>query len=451
MSERAVPPTLPELEANLARLLGDARPSPAFVAELERELRASQPIAVSTWPARLSVALGTLALTVVLALALAVIGRWRMPLPSAVSTATAAATPMGGALTLQDDQDCGVRFLRPGEWVLVRASSDCASRFYAAPGSTGSADRLVLQPINYRVVDEQTAGGPGAVAQYAAFQQDSTLDGWTRRVERIWAGIYVTATLEYSAPDARVYAVQQSSVDEIDLVGLKVSQGQPLALMLEARGAFANLDRLRAEHIWDEFPAMVNSLSASGQTAPSGTPVASATVPAGSAHAACLSGVSPVALSALPAATTHAGWKHYVLPLEPLGLDVPPDWQLAVLANDLCLSPQAAPQVALIIRFRGPNDAADIVQAAETAGDVTHRGSASILGQTVVRSLLVYHGKDKAVLYNAGAEIKTPEIALTARLDDFGPDYDAAALPLDVQAIADQIVATLTTQASAPK
>ena len=44
MSGRPVPPTQPELEANLTRLWGEAQPRPAFVAELERELRASQPI-----------------------------------------------------------------------------------------------------------------------------------------------------------------------------------------------------------------------------------------------------------------------------------------------------------------------------------------------------------------------------------------------------------------------
>ena len=239
-------------------------------------------------------ALGAIALIAVLVIALAVSGRWRALLPNAVSTATAAATPLGGALTPQDDPGCGVRFLRPGEWVLLRASSDCASRFYAAPGSsTTKPDRLVLQAINYRVVAEQTPGGPGAIAQYWAFQRDSTLDGWSRQLERMWAGIYVTATLEYSTPDARVYALRPSTGNEIDLIGLKVDQGQPLALGLSAYGAYANMDRLRAEHIWDEYLDMVNSLAASGPTAPTGTPLAAPTVPAGSAHAACLSGVRP--------------------------------------------------------------------------------------------------------------------------------------------------------------
>jgi hypothetical protein len=123
---------------------------------------------------------------------------------------------------------------------------------------------------------------------------------------------------------------------------------------------------------------------------------------------------------------------------------------LVVVPNALCLAPTASPQVALTIGYRGLIEDKNIVRSGVGAGDLITRGTAIILGKTVPRIVLVYQGKDKAILYNYATEINTPQIVLTASLDDWRTDYDAAVLTPTLQTTADQIVATLATVTPSP-
>jgi hypothetical protein len=180
------------------------------------------------------------------------------------------------------------------------------------------------------------------------------------------------------------------------------------------------------------------------------TPVTSPTSDAWRPFTGCSAGSTPVSRSALPAASSHLGWKHFTVPDYNFAIDMPPDRQLVVVPNALCLAPQASPQVALTIGYRGPIEDVNIVRSGVGAGDLITRGTAIILGKTVPRIVLVYQGKDKAILYNYATEINTPQIVLTASLDDWRTDYDAAVLTPTLQTTADQIVATLATVTLSP-
>lgn len=180
------------------------------------------------------------------------------------------------------------------------------------------------------------------------------------------------------------------------------------------------------------------------------SPVTSPTSDAWHPFIGCSAGSTPVSRSALPAASSHLGWKHFTVPDYSFAIDVPPDWQLVVVPNALCLAPEASPQVALTIGYRGPIEDVNIVRSGVGAGDLITRGTAIILGKTVPRIVLVYQGQDKAILYNYATEINTPQIVLTASLDDWRTHYDAAVLIPTLQTTADQIVATLATVTLSP-
>jgi hypothetical protein len=146
--------------------------------------------------------------------------------------------------------------LRPEKWQAE--ASEC--RWYAPPGSQDQADRLALRVSNYQVLAQQMSGG--TIAQYEAFKQESSLEGWTSLIEHMWLQTNVAFTLEKMLPQARIYVLDPGTGDSLILAAQAVDQEQPLALGLYAYGAYADLARLRSQHVWDDFVTMVNSVRA---------------------------------------------------------------------------------------------------------------------------------------------------------------------------------------------
>jgi hypothetical protein len=57
--------------------------------------------------------------------------------------------------------------------------------------------------------------------------------------------------------------------------------------------------------------------------------------------------------------------------------------------------------------------------------------------------ILVYQGRDKAILYNNGTEIRVGDKVFTLELSDFSQDYDSIDLPDKIKAASDGIVGSL--------
>lgn len=106
----------------------------------------------------------------------------------------------------------------------------------------------------------------------------------------------------------------------------------------------------------------------------------------------------------------------------------------------ICLRPQSARDVTLVIGFRHSAENVMITRSGTGAGDVNQQGTLNFLGQKVSRDVLVYKDVPKAVLYNSATEIKVGDLIFTVSLDDFSSDYEAAKLSGEVQTIADKIV-----------
>jgi hypothetical protein len=56
--------------------------------------------------------------------------------------------------------------------------------------------------------------------------------------------------------------VRSPGSSDLQVVALTTNQEQPLVVGLNAAGEYADLERLRNEHLWDDFVTMVNSLGA---------------------------------------------------------------------------------------------------------------------------------------------------------------------------------------------
>ncbi len=105
----------------------------------------------------------------------------------------------------------------------------------------------------------------------------------------------------------------------------------------------------------------------------------------------------------------------------------------------------------LVIRYRSINEETVINSGGVAAGDFETRGMVTFLGEEITRVVLVYEGLDKAVLYNATAEIQAGDLVFTIRFEDLDEDYDAIVIPKAFQAEVDGIVSSFAfTDSSVP-
>lgn len=156
----------------------------------------------------------------------------------------------------QADGLCGYRILRPEMWTA--SESEC--RAYVLPDAQDRNNQLMLRVANYQVRAQQQT--EGILAQYELFKQNPSLEGWTKSVEQMWERNGIASTLEDTLPQAKIYSLRSPDSSDVQIIALAIDQEQPLVLSLNASGEYADLDRLRNEHLWDDFVAMVNSLSA---------------------------------------------------------------------------------------------------------------------------------------------------------------------------------------------
>lgn len=170
------------------------------------------------------------------------------------------ASSLIGSFVIQVAKD--YQMLQPLGWEAVDHGT---SYSYVAPGSRGASDGIELQVVNYAA---QFANRPQttslASAEWLAFQQNPTLSGWTAAMVLSWPSLGLQPVELRELPEAIIYTYEfpNSHPPARALVAYKVDRGQPLGVMLTAKGAYADLDRLQREGLLDDFVTMVESLRA---------------------------------------------------------------------------------------------------------------------------------------------------------------------------------------------
>jgi hypothetical protein len=144
------------------------------------------------------------------------------------------------------------------------------------------------------------------------------------------------------------------------------------------------------------------------------------------------SGISP--------SQAYPGWDRYVDAEYGFSFSFPSDWILVEGDNYVCLFPQAAQEMILVVGFKRATETVPIHRSGVGEGDLIPRGTVRFLGQTLTRDVLVYQGKNKAVLYNNAMETQIDDLVFTLSMDDFRTDYFSAILPADIQRTADKII-----------
>jgi hypothetical protein len=144
-------------------------------------------------------------------------------------------------------------------------------------------------------------------------------------------------------------------------------------------------------------------------------------------------------------ADPYAGWTTYTNEAYGFSFKYPltfgiPHWELS---EDDHVVKLCKGTTCLVISYVG-QDEDIILRSGVPAGTLVERGTVDTLGQTVSRSVLVYEGKDKAVLYNGARHIEAGGLRFLASLNEFGRiDYKDVELPAELQIEVDTIVASL--------
>ena len=148
----------------------------------------------------------------------------------------------------------------------------------------------------------------------------------------------------------------------------------------------------------------------------------------------------------IPTTGTYWDWPRYLHTVYRFVFAVPPGWTVSPLgANFIQISAPFTPDVKVTIGVRWADEDVRIQRTGVPEGDLVQAGRVPFWGDEITKSILVYEGKDKAVLYNNGTEFSVGgNRFFTLGLGDFGLDYAAVDLTNYIET-ADDIVGSITT------
>ena len=143
----------------------------------------------------------------------------------------------------------------------------------------------------------------------------------------------------------------------------------------------------------------------------------------------------------------YEGWVDYTNAEYGFSFRYPPDWTLAEVTDPAHTMKDhsvvlSAPDAVLEIGFKRASEDMPITRTGVGAGDFFTRGMVPFLGEQVARQVLVFKGKDMAVLYDSAGEVWRNDLVFTLGLDYVGDFADETVLREDVQAMADMVVAS---------
>jgi hypothetical protein len=131
----------------------------------------------------------------------------------------------------------------------------------------------------------------------------------------------------------------------------------------------------------------------------------------------------------------YENWHIYTNLIYGFSFSFPADWN--VYTRDHSVWIRQGKQ-GLIIGVRWPDEDVQIQRTGVGAGELMSEGSIDFLGRELSRTVLVYEGNDKSVLYDSAVGIEVDGRIFTISLDYF--DDPSLVLSQEVQATADEIL-----------
>lgn len=177
--------------------------------------------------------------------------------PKPPSTIPQPKSSLIGRFLWQEDGPYAYAMLRPAGWL----SGENNIRVYLPPGASDPSE-LSLMVMNLSVF-EKNGLDQFYIEPWTLFQQNPSLSSWTRAMEYAWEQTGTMGNIEriQSLGQAVVYAIHGEG-GYLRLTAYAVNQGQPLIVVLDTQGAFANIVQLKESGLLEDFLTMVGSVRA---------------------------------------------------------------------------------------------------------------------------------------------------------------------------------------------
>lgn len=155
--------------------------------------------------------------------------------------------------------------------------------------------------------------------------------------------------------------------------------------------------------------------------------------------------LSPTPSVIIPTTGTYRDWPRYLHTVYRFVFAVPPGWTASPLgANFIQISAPFTPGIKVTIGVRWADEDVRIQRTGVPAGELVQAGMVPFWGDEISKSILVFEGRDKAVLYNNGTEFRVGgNRVFTLGLGASGLDYAAVNL-INFIETADAIVGSIT-------
>ncbi|MBN2006675.1 MAG: hypothetical protein JXA21_25200 [Anaerolineae bacterium] len=149
--------------------------------------------------------------------------------------------------------------------------------------------------------------------------------------------------------------------------------------------------------------------------------------------------------TAQPAADAFPGWERYDNQDYGFSLSYPKAWKLTEDTNALYLTRELPDQtLQLRVAYRFLSEDVDLWgRTGIQAGELEMRGVVRVLRHTLLKKVLVYEEKDKAVFYNSAQEIESGELAFLFVLETSQGEYANVDITTEVQDEVDKILSSL--------
>lgn len=174
------------------------------------------------------------------------------------------------------------------------------------------------------------------------------------------------------------------------------------------------------------------------------TPATSTPAPLSEPSGAC----APITVESGP---EYKLWHAYTHDKYGFSLLLPPGWVAEEITEPpnhtlrghaIILWSAEEPTARFQVAFRHQDEEQFIGRTGMGSGDIVEAGTVCFIGQEMSRHALVFEGKEMTVMYGPGQGIERGDMVFTLYLDYRGGWEDKTALSKEIQAEADQIVAT---------
>jgi inhibitor of cysteine peptidase len=321
-----------------------------------------------------------------------------------------------------------------GSMILAACAPTQTTTATTGPGANGNQAQVPTQPVVAPAVETK----PTTAGEVQVTEQDA---GKTFHLD---IGQTLVVTLEGNPTTGYMWEMQPT--DKAILVGVGDPEVKPESNLMGAGGKISLT--FKAESEGQQILKLVYHRPWEKDVSPEKTFEVSVTVGQSAAAATPEAKQAAAATSVVYPANGLKGWQTYTNDTFGFSFQYPPVWKLeegmgTMQGHAVLLRPNTTTLAQLQVVFKKASDGAQIGRTGLGSGELVLQGKVVFIGKEINREVLVWEGKHMTVRYICTGCMQRGLLVFGFDLDYLGNWNDPSALPADVEAMANLIVASV--------